>query len=209
MRSRSSLALTPSSARTSTSSTTPSLPSTCWAVGRSNPARVAPSRLSVSPKPMMPTRVKVRLPSWSTTSTESPSWNPAFFAVRASSAISSGTGRRAALAGRWRRPRAGGRRDARAERRGATGLDRVAVLVQDEREAEDRPLRDCHARDLAHRRRRCSRRAGGPVRRWWRCRPRRRLRTSPRRRCRRSGRRRARRRPSPWCRRARTCPTRR
>ena len=86
IRSRSSPALTPGSACTSTSSTRPTLSKTRCAVVRSKPAMVAPRRLSVSPKPMMPTRVNLCRPSWRTTSTLSPSWKPACSAVRASMA---------------------------------------------------------------------------------------------------------------------------
>jgi hypothetical protein len=72
MRSRSSGTATPLAAFTSTSSTSPTLSSTRCAVGRSKPASVAPSRLSVSPNPMVPTRVNRSRPPWSTTSTGSP-----------------------------------------------------------------------------------------------------------------------------------------
>ena len=88
MVSRSSRALMPSAALTSTSSTTPTLSRKRWAVGRSKPAIVAPSRLSVSPNPTMPTSVNVLRPSTSTTSTLSPSRNPACSAVLASTTTS-------------------------------------------------------------------------------------------------------------------------
>jgi hypothetical protein len=72
MSSRSSSALTPSSATTATWSTRPVLPSSFWAVLVSKAAIVAPARLSVSPKPTTPTTVKVPVPSWKTMPARSP-----------------------------------------------------------------------------------------------------------------------------------------
>ncbi len=71
-RDRRSPASRPPPAMTEIWSTVPVLPSTCWAVVRSNPASVAPARLSLSPNPVMPTSVNARLPSCRRTRTMSP-----------------------------------------------------------------------------------------------------------------------------------------
>ena len=72
--SRSSVGVTVASPSTSIWSTLPTLSSRCWAVRRSNAARVAPARLSVSPKPTRPATVNVPVPSWKTILTVSPTW---------------------------------------------------------------------------------------------------------------------------------------
>ena len=150
IRLRSSLASTPSSARTSTSSTSPSLPSTCWAVGRSNPASVAPRMLSVSPKPTMPTSVKVCRPSSKMTVTWSPTKNPALLAVCASTTSSWGP-EGTWPSRRWPAPDISTVLvDVRAERGGPSWLDGLTVVVEDEREARHRPLRGSHSRNATH-----------------------------------------------------------
>ncbi len=71
-RSRSSIDETPSTALASTLSKRPTLPNTRWAVVSSKMARVAPARLSASPKPVMPTTVNSSVGPRNSTLTLSP-----------------------------------------------------------------------------------------------------------------------------------------
>ena len=75
---------TPASATTDTESSSPSLPSTRCAVGRSNSAHVAPPRLSASPYPATPTTSNSPGGPSNTTSTRSPTWMSCACAVPAS-----------------------------------------------------------------------------------------------------------------------------
>ncbi len=90
IRARSSVSDTPESATTSISSTTPSLPKTCWAVGVSNSASVAPPRLSAVPNPAIPTIRNSRDGPWNRILIVWPTESSYFFAVAASTATWSG-----------------------------------------------------------------------------------------------------------------------
>ena len=80
----------PGLAATSMALKRPTRPNSCWAVGRSNAARVAPARLSAVPNRTMPVRVKVRGGPSSRTRTCSPTAKWYFCAVPASITTSLG-----------------------------------------------------------------------------------------------------------------------
>ena len=87
---------TPGSATTEIVSSFPCLPSTSWAVGRSNIAHVAPNRLSDSPKPARPTTSNSRGGPSNRISTRSPTAMSCDSAEAASMTVWSGPcGRRA------------------------------------------------------------------------------------------------------------------